>query len=422
MALVVLAAGLLAGCEQVALTPSPAPTPEGCRIPVGVVTSLSGEYQGRAAELVHGYELARDDINAAGGILGCRLDLIVRDDASTLEQAQRAMTALIEEDRVLIVLGTFASIITVDLVRQAADARVPLLAHNSTNFLITDQRFEWVFRTIQSSWESYSAMTRFVSTLPLDTLPSVALLHEDSAYGQDAYVTLHAQLKNYGIPLADALPLPEGDADRSATVARLEASGATLLFMAGNSVPDAIAMLEAIAEADLRFDAYLTLGGAYTSGEFLQSPYSEYFLASVPWVSTFPYTDALSGWTIPAFTTHFSDRFGRPPGYRSVNAYVNVYLAKAALEAALSPPWDAATAPLEQDRRAVRDALRTLDVPETLFGPIRFDRDGQNTTGILITQIRGGEFVVISPDDRAEGALVLPAPAWSQRAERMQTP
>lgn len=421
--LCLLISGLLLGCT-VAVTPATTmltPTAEGCRVPVGVITSLSGEYQNRAVELVRGYELARDDINAAGGILGCQLDLIIQDDASEIEQARHAMTTLTQEEDALVILGSFSSIITVNLVPLAADYRVPLLAHNPTNFLITDQRYEWVFRTAQSSWYSSDALLQFVSTQPLSDIPSAALLYEDSAYGQDAYVTVQAQLKNYGISLADALPLPEEDADISRTVARLAVSDATLLFMAGNSVSDAIAMLTAIADADLDFAAYLTLGGAYTSNEFLSSPYSEYFIAPVPWVNTLPYTDVLSGWTVPEFDAHFSERFGQLPGYRTVNAYVNVYLARAAIEAALDHAPDASSN-LEQDRRAVRDALHALDVPETLFGLINFDTYGQNATNVLITQIRDGQLVVIDPPNMAMADPILPAPTWSQRREAEQSP
>lgn len=412
---------LLASCTSIgapALSPAP---PEltvteesGCRIKIGIITSLSGEYQGRATELVQGYDLARDDINAAGGVLGCSLDLIYRDDASTSIAAGRAMQTLVEIDEVLLVAGSIASVITLDLVPLSANLRIPLLAHNSINSLITDLGYEWVFRTMPSAWNLFDQLVSYINQLPLTDMPTVALLYENSSFGQDAYVTLRSRLKAYGISLVAALPIPADASLMTPLLPRLQESGANVLFLVGSSVSEAVSVMAQIEAANLNFDAYLSPGGAYNSAEFLESHYADQIISPIPWVSSLNLTDELSGQTTAEFLVHFSTRYGAPPSFRTVNAYVNIYLAKAAIETALSAPPQG-TAQVETARRAIRDSLHNLHLEHTLFGSIDFDASGQNATTIMITQLVAGELVVISPEALATGDLIIPAPVWAER-------
>ena len=67
------------------------------------------------------------------------------------------------------------------------------------------------------------------------------------------------------------------------------------------------------------------------------------------------------------------------------------------------------------DPKAIRDALKQLDMPETAFGPIQFDAKGQNQHPVLITQVQGGQYKVIWPADAAETKPIIPTPPWNQR-------
>ena len=408
---------LLTACTNASAVPTEIPqglegVSDGCRIKIGNITSLTGEYQNRAVELVQGYDMARDDINAAGGLLNCQLDLVYRDDASLSTQAVAGMRELVETEQVLLVVGSFASVITLDLGPLSSQYQIPLLAHNSTNFLITDLRYKWIFRTMPSSWNSMDQLLRYTSQLPLGDLPSVALLYEDSAYGPDIYVSLLSRLKTYSLSLVSAQPIPSGADNYEPLLQRMRESGADVLFLAGNSVSDGLRLMEQMKALDLNFKAYLTNGGAFTSVEFTQSPYANYFLAPVPWVSTTLLNDELSSQTTQEFIAHFKERYGTEPGYRTVNAYTNIYLAKVAIENALPMNEGRSIADI---RHAIRDELQSLDVQETLFGPIRFNEFGQNTAQILLTQRLDGQFIVLDPDPETASDVIVPAPDWRKR-------
>lgn len=413
--IIIVQVGLLAGCMAQPVMPTPtasepiSTTEEGCRVSVGIITSLSGEYQERATELVRGYDLARDDINAAGGVLGCALELHYRDDASTSVEAENSLEALVTIDQALVVVGSFSSVITLNLVPLSAQYQVPLLAHNPTNSLITDLGYAWVFRTMPSSWTTLDQLIAYISAAPLNTAPTVAVLYEDSGYGQDIYVSLLSRLKTYGISLVTALPVAVEDTDFMPQIERVAASGANVLVLVGNSIEQALTLRAQIAAAGLQFDVFMAPGGAYTSTEFLETPSANGIVTAFPWLSTLPLTDALSGQTTPEFIAHFTERYGQPPTHRSVNAYTNIYLAREAISAALTIPPSTPVG-VQLGRIAVRDALRELNVEETLFGPIDFDDVGQNATDVILVQMIDGEIVIVSPPELATGELVLPAP------------
>lgn len=410
----------LAGCTEATSSPTPTvtmpeatPDESGCSIPVGVITSLSGEYESRAKELVRGYELAQEDINASGGILGCRLNLIYRDDASIIVEARRAMQTLVETDEALVVVGSFASVITLDLVPLASSYRIPLLAHNSTNSLITDLGYTWVFRTTASSWTSLDQMIRFLNELSLETEPKVALLYEDSGYGQDIFVSLISRLKTYGISLVSALPIPSDVSNIKPQIARLENSGANVLVLVGNSVNDAVAIMAQIRSANTHFEVYMAPGGAYTSGDFINSPYANGMIVPFPWIASVELEDEMSQQTTSEFLARFSERYGTSATHRTVNAYTNIYLAKTAIEASLRTVPETPIQ-LANARATIRDTLRQIKVDPTLFGPIAFDASGQNMTKVIIAQVIDGQLVVVSPEDLATGLPVIPAPSLTE--------
>jgi branched-chain amino acid transport system substrate-binding protein len=81
-----------------------------------------------------------------------------------------------------------------------------------------------------------------------------------------------------------------------------------------------------------------------------------------------------------------------------------------------------ATAAIKQansaDPAAIRDALKAIDLPDTPFGPIKFDEHGQNPHQVLITQVLGGQYKVVYPPEAAETTPVVPTPSWDSRQVR----
>ena len=76
-------------------------------IKVGILDPLSSPYKTSSIHDVHGANVAVDLFNKRGGVLGRPVVILEADDASNPEQAVKAATKFIKEDRVDVLMGTF---------------------------------------------------------------------------------------------------------------------------------------------------------------------------------------------------------------------------------------------------------------------------------------------------------------------------
>jgi branched-chain amino acid transport system substrate-binding protein len=121
------------------LPTAPGNTVDGETIKIGLIASLNGEQQPWGLDSKYGAELAVDEINAAGGIQGKKVQLIVEDTGSKPEGGKSATEKLVSEDKVICVLGEVASGITLPAAQVCQENGVPLIAIGATRVDVTQQ-------------------------------------------------------------------------------------------------------------------------------------------------------------------------------------------------------------------------------------------------------------------------------------------
>ncbi|MBL8087968.1 MAG: ABC transporter substrate-binding protein [Chthonomonas sp.] len=134
--------GTQAGSTAPADTVRPAPTAEGNKmagetIKLGCVASLTGDQKPWGDDSAKGAKLAVDELNAAGGIGGKKIELLTEDSASKPDPAKTAAEKLIS-DGVLAIVGEVASGHTELIARTAYEKGVPVVSIGSTKTTITD--------------------------------------------------------------------------------------------------------------------------------------------------------------------------------------------------------------------------------------------------------------------------------------------
>ena len=149
----------LVGCEKKASAPTPGPsggtatatasggTPGvfGDTILLGEVGSLTGSEATFGISTRNAIELAINEVNAAGGVKGRKVEVRVYDDQSKPEEAANAVTRLINQDQVLLILGEVASTNSIAMANKAQPARVPMISNASTNPKVTEIG-DYIFR------------------------------------------------------------------------------------------------------------------------------------------------------------------------------------------------------------------------------------------------------------------------------------
>lgn len=140
-----LGATLMIGSGAVvagAAGPGPATAPEGEPIRLGMATTLSGAIALFGEANRDGAQLAVDELNAAGGVLGRPVELIVRDDQAAPEEGVAQARDLILSENVDALLGPVSSGVALAITEVSAENQVPLIVHTSNTEALTLDAFQ----------------------------------------------------------------------------------------------------------------------------------------------------------------------------------------------------------------------------------------------------------------------------------------
>lgn len=171
LVLCLIAAGSvgLVGCQKKehssqpvasAVGPGSALPAGGDTILLGEVGSLTGGQATFGISSRNGIELALNEANAAGGVLGKKLAVRVYDDQGKPEEAGNAVVRLINQDHVKLILGEVASSNSLVMAEKAQEGRIPMITPSSTNAKVT-QRGDYIFRVcFIDAFQGY-AMAKF---------------------------------------------------------------------------------------------------------------------------------------------------------------------------------------------------------------------------------------------------------------------
>lgn len=127
---------------------------------IGEVGSLTGAQATFGISTQNGIQLAIDEVNAAGGIKGKKVAVRVYDDQGKPEEAASAVTRLIAQDKVKVILGEVASTNSLAMAPKAQQAGVPMITPSSTNPKVTEVG-DYIFRVCFIDPFQGSVMAKF---------------------------------------------------------------------------------------------------------------------------------------------------------------------------------------------------------------------------------------------------------------------
>ena len=133
------------GTDVKPIEAKPVPKAESDDIIIGEVGSLTGSEAAFGISTRNGIELALEEANAAGGVKGKKVKVIVYDDQSKPEEAASATTRLITQDKVKLILGEVASSNSLAMAPICQDNKIPMISPSSTNPAVTEKG-DYIFR------------------------------------------------------------------------------------------------------------------------------------------------------------------------------------------------------------------------------------------------------------------------------------
>jgi branched-chain amino acid transport system substrate-binding protein len=119
-------------------------------IKIGVIKPLTGPLAFDGNTSVKGAKLAADEINAKGGVLGKKVELVIEDGQCKPAESVTAAEKLIVRDKVPAIMGAFCSGATLAVMPVADRNKVPLVTGVSSSPKLTEQTHPWFFRNAES--------------------------------------------------------------------------------------------------------------------------------------------------------------------------------------------------------------------------------------------------------------------------------
>ena len=192
-----------------------------CPIKLGGLAPLSAPGSVTGGEAMrYAMLLAERDINAAGGVLGCDVKVVIADTEGLPEKARALMEKLITQDNVVAVGGGYHSSVGVAGKDIANDRGIPVVFAETWNDTITGDKQKYIFRIAPlSSWAS-GVIWQFAAQAP--GVKKVAIVTENTDYGIPAAAECEKGLGSKGIS-STTFGVDIGTQDFSGIVERIKA-------------------------------------------------------------------------------------------------------------------------------------------------------------------------------------------------------
>jgi branched-chain amino acid transport system substrate-binding protein len=214
----------LFGCNKGGCDPSK-------QIVIGEYGSLTGDTATFGISTKNGVDMAIDQVNAAAGVLGKKVCVVVEDDQSKAEEAQTVVTKLINKDHVLAVLGEVASSRTMFAAPVAQQNGIPMISPSSTNPKVT-QIGDYIFRVCFIDPFQGFVMAKFASnTLKIKNVAVLRDVKNDYSVGlADVFVE---DFKKMGGSIVADESYSAGDTDFSAQLTKIKSTNPQAVFVPG---------------------------------------------------------------------------------------------------------------------------------------------------------------------------------------------
>jgi branched-chain amino acid transport system substrate-binding protein len=395
-----------------------APAEAADTVKIGVIYPLSGNAASAGQSAKDAVELGAEIVNTAhpeltglplaasaglANLGGAKIELLNVDHQGNPQVGQSQTLRLIQQEKVVAVLGAYHSSVALAATAVAERYGVPFLVGDSVALNITGRGFKWIFRTGPIATDFANAYTEFLSGLKKSgkKVDSIAIVNENTDYGTSVAASILEAAKKTGIAVAAQIPYNANSSDVSGQVLQLK-----------DKQPDAVIFISYTADTILYFKTMKSLD--YLPPMIIGDDAGFSDPSFIPNVGELA-QGAMnrSAWDVGASGSNtskindmFKAKYGRDLDDTSAR-WMQGFLVLA----------DAINRAGSTDPAKIQAALQATDLkPAQLmigYRGVKFDETGQNTlSATYLIQLHGKEYKSVWPDDRATTKLQWPMTGW----------
>jgi branched-chain amino acid transport system substrate-binding protein len=380
-------------------------------IRIGMSMPQTGGLAGGGKASLLGIEIWRDDVNAKGGLLGRKVELVVYDDKSSPSETPAIYSKLIDVDKVDLLIAPYGTVPTAPLMPMVKQRGLLLVGNFSFQVNSKVGHDMWFNNAPWGPADSWA--TSFLDIGQKAGGKSIALLAADQEFAQNLAKTAREVAKKRNISIVFDQAYPPNTVEFSSIIRALKAAKPDIVYVASYP-PDSAGILRAVNEIGIG-DNVKIFGGGMVGLQF--GAVMENLGSLLNGVVNY------NSW-LPEKSMY----------YEGTKAFFETY-AKRAVEAKVDPlgyylaPFGYASGQLVEqaikatgslDQKAIAKYLRE-NTHKTIVGPIAFSVDGEwKETATLMAQFRGvvdknieqfrssGKQVILFPENLKSGELVSP--------------
>ncbi|MGA2550191.1 MAG: ABC transporter substrate-binding protein [Burkholderiaceae bacterium] len=391
---------------------------------IGVIYPLSGPAAATGAELKHALELAVEVINdgvkgipnlpfSSGGGLpnlkGAKIKLVFADHQSNPQIGSTEAERLINEEKVVALLGCYNSNVTATASQVAERYKIPFLNAESSSANLTARGYKWFFRTTPHDDLFINNFFEFLKELKAKKgieVKRLGLFNENTLFGTETTKLENRLAQEQGYQVVASVNYPANSTQLTSEV-QTEKAGNPQVIMQASYLGDALLSMRTYKDLGVTPDMILANDAGFSDTEFIRTlgKDAEYVISREVWALDLASHNPLIKQVNDLYFSRYKANFTG----NSARTFTGLIVLADAINRAGST-----------DPEAIRKALSETNLPaDKLIMPwkgVKFDGTGQNTLGSgILVQIIDGKYTTVWPFELAAHDLVWPMPKWDQR-------
>jgi branched-chain amino acid transport system substrate-binding protein len=323
-------------------------------IKIGAILALSGESGMWGKNTQNGAELAVEEINANGGLLGRKLEIVYEDSKGNPNDAVAGVNKLISANKVQSIIGDVTSSNILAVAPICEKNKVILL-----NFGVAadiTKAGDYIFR----NWNSSASDAKFTSSFAIKNYKKIVVLNQNDSYGQSSKDSFINELSGKAVEIVYTGAFDRGQTDFRTLLNSFKSKSYDAIYVA-SYYKEALNILKQIKTLNVPFKAVLG------TSEWEESSLTDFAKANYPGKIFYGYPLPPDS-SIPIrkhFVEAYTKKFQKQPEILSDNGYDAILMLKYGIEKAG-----------EYDATNIKDALYTLKDFQGASGLMSFDSNG----------------------------------------------
>lgn len=342
-------------------------------IKIGAFGPMTGGAAGYGQSEKEAIDLVVEEVNASGGLLGKKIQVIYGDDAGKPEQAVSVVKSFITRDQVVVVLGSISSPASMAASQVTREEKVPQIIIAGTAARITLQGNPYIFRSPVPDTKLAGDLADFINE-KFPKIKRIGAIYVNDDFGKGGFVAFSERAKKHGIQMVADEKYTRGDVDFTAQLTKIRGANADAILdwsryhegaLIAKQVKQMGIKLPIFGSDGAAHPKYIELGGDAVEGVYYATHFSP----------------ATSAHLLVArrLIEKLKAKYNKEPDFVHSEAYDAMLVVVDAIKRAGG-----------LDREKIREAIATTDIEGTR-GRIRFDKNGDPTFSTHVVKVVGGK-------------------------------